>query len=451
MPLPPEVLKLKRKRHEEPVDLLYIQHEGPQPKRSSTGLKFQFERVPQDDAVASERAVDTHTGQANLGDHNVPRVPTVRATLPGEENEKAGVSTPQSSSISSLPIPTHNEHSTLFQKDSFKDFLNHSSPRADKARPAPRRFHLTPETMAQYHHRRAVNIRIHKRDTKRADNVPVFSERTQTILTPMDVDRKEQDQTKLDHDSAPTTLSSLEAQFGISNTTHPDPATPRKRPIISAAEKKRREATQETFYSAGTAPTTQQADLSSTQLEYEDLKLAFGLQRFAESQAKTSSPKPRLKVQPKPSPRRYNDRMADTTGIGTTGIMSMDVDAPVTPAIIPDSDSDYVIDTYIRKPAPASPTLPDGLLVIAPHEQEVWDAYGEDGEEDQGSGSDSEDSNAEDYYANEYPEDEVDEEDEYGGIREERASDEEWNGEEGFSDEEDGGVLGGMGKLRVGA
>lgn len=430
-------------------DALDIQHEGPQPKKSLTKLNFHFERVPQDHAIAPERVVSTSTNQTSLGHHNVLRVPTVRATLPGEEDETAGASAHRSSNTKNIPIPTHNERPTLLQKDSFKDFLSHPSPRADKARPAPRRFHLTPETMAQFHHRRATNIRIHKRDQKRIDNVPIFSERTQNLPKPMEADQKERDQMQLD--TATTSFPNLEAQLAVTNNTHPDPPTLRKRPITSATEKKRREATKWT--SATPAPTTQRADLSSTQLEYENLKLAFGLQHFAEEQAKISSPNSRLKVQPKPSPRRYNDRMASTS--------NMDVDAPLIPATIPtssDDDDDYVIDTYIRKPADPTiptPTLQHGLLVIRAEEEEIWEAYGDSTEEDQESGSDSEDSNAEDYYANEYPEDEVDEEDEfgrgaYGGIREE-GSDEEFDwGECGFSDEEDGGVMGAMGRLRVG-
>ena len=269
----------------------------------------------------------------------------------------------------------------------------------------------------------------------------------------MEVEQKEQDQIMFDHNTASTKSPNLEAPFSVSNITPIDPSSTRKRPISSAAETKRRQDTQKTR--AGTAAsTTRQADLSSIQLEYENLKLAFGLQQFAEEQAKTASPNLCLKVQPKPNPRRYNDRMAATTGTAST--TAMDLDTPVLPTIIPktiDSDDDYVIDTYIRKPANPTPSLQHGLLVIRADEEEIWHAYGDSAEEDQDSDSDSEDSNAEDYYANEYPEDEVDEEDEYGrgayGVIREEGSDEEWDGEEGFIDN-DGELLRRVQRLRVG-
>lgn len=99
---------------------------------------------------------------------------------------------------------------------------------------------------------------------------------------------------------------------------------------------------------------------------------------------------------------------------------------------------DYVYDTYIREPilpdAPA-PTGTVGTLVIAEEDEDWWN--GED-ESDKEFDTDDEDENAEDYYANDYPEDELDEDDEFGrDVYQKKfragSDDEEFNGD---SDEE---------------
>ena len=437
MLLPPEFLKLKRKRNEEPIELLCInaldnrsmccistnrdsldiQLEGPAQKKSFTELKFQFERVLQDDAVTHDPISNTSTTQTSLSSSHGPRVPIVRATLPGEEYQTAGASAPQSGSIQGCPIAIHNE-TPLFQNLSF-----HPKPRADQARLAPRKFHLTPETMSQFHHQRSKNIRAYKRGRENVDNAPVFSERSQNVEEAMELDQKEQGPMKLHHDTATSTLSRHEPQSDTANgnTAHPDPPAPRKRPITTDAEKKWRGENWKTRSPAlepDTAPLaielTQQADLASTQRIYESLKLARELQKFTEQQNRTttSPARPRiptsrthLKFQPIPNPRRYKDRMAETAGMEAEPTIV----EPAAPAQIPDDD-DYVLETYVRKVnANTEPTATDyshGIIVIKANESEIWEAFGEDEEEDEGP-SDSEDSNAEDHYANDYPEGEM--------------------------------------------
>jgi hypothetical protein len=115
------------------------------------------------------------------------------------------------------------------------------------------------------------------------------------------------------------------------------------------------------------------------------------------------------KHRPKAPAQRFADRHPDkAAALGiTNGDDAMDIDT-----------DEYVYDTYIREVImpDADGKLPEptgtvGLLVISEEDEDWWN--GED-ESDKEFDTDDEDENAEDYYANDYPEDELDEDDEFG-------------------------------------
>ncbi|KAG8627368.1 hypothetical protein KVT40_004851 [Elsinoe batatas] len=208
--------------------------------------------------------------------------------------------------------------------------------------------------------------------------------------------------------------------------------------------------------------------------------LSAKLSALAFEESGEAAPKPRVAVQPRPTPRRRREP------------------APAAP---PASDDDYVYDIYIRSaatpslpPAPTTPSFhsipsptthtplplptdstaprsltslptslasfspthsdPDVGYLILPDSSESSYFWSSDplatkptAHSDTSDEGDDEDSNAEGFYANEYPDDEVDGEDEMGrgayGFRHGRGSEDEdeygddgWGGRGGGSDED---------------
>ncbi|KAK3702228.1 hypothetical protein LTR37_015060 [Vermiconidia calcicola] len=180
-------------------------------------------------------------------------------------------------------------------------------------------------------------------------------------------------------------------------------------------------------------------------------------QSALEEVKRESTPKPKVVAQPKLSGAR--SREFHRQRVASNNKKDEDVD-------MESDDGDYVYDTYVLAPTPATASSRDagidvhpeeynsiGYLIITEADQTLWDAYLEESLQENASdkddNSDEEDENAEDYYGADYPEDEVDSEDEFGrnaygfmgrggGGGGGGADDEEWDEDTGkYSDDDD--------------
>ena len=354
----------------------------------------------------------------------------MRATLPGEEDLQ--IQRKERFQHDSAPKPNYDGSSALFQ-----DARLHSQASPVNRRTlAPRRFHLTKDSVSYSHQVRASRRGVLKHKKDLPENLPVFSERTKEFLSSL----------VLDTFSSSQDGEILQATAQHTTVTQEETASPVKRPNASEAEKQWRAQNWQKPARRPTAekppPRSQAAeDFLATQQEYETLKLAAELQKFALQQTTTqgaaiSSPLERqAKVKPKPQPDRHGH-----------GHDKHDPPDHRATADNQEDETEWIVETYVREanPAPAnaaSPTAANpyppagafGLLVIAEEDEPAWEVFGEDdggGSDASGDGSDSNGEThflfcvlhgadmigaiAEDYYANDYPEGDVNSDDEDG-------------------------------------
>ncbi|MCJ1434943.1 hypothetical protein MMC27_004313 [Xylographa pallens] len=413
MPLPPEFLKLKRKRNEELPDTLcpttVIQKEHRDPKRNFTDTAWQFRLVGDGRSLSSPVKSGSSAAHCKQDSKDTPQVPTVRATLPGEEDLK--VQRKDRFQHDSTPKPNYDRSSALFQDAPLQGQASQVSRRTL----GPRRFHLTKDSVSYSHQVRASKGGILKHKKNLPENLPVFSERTKEFLSSL----------LLDAFSSSQDGGLLQTTAQHTKVTQEETASPVKRPNASEAEKQWRA---QNWQKPVAKPPTEkppprpqaEEEFLATQQEYETLKLAAELQKFALQQtqgdAVSSHRERQAKARPKPPSGRHNH-----------GQEKHDLpDCPATKAN-PEDETDWIVETYVREanPAPAndvSPTAADsyppagafGLLVIAEEDEPAWEVFGEDDGGGSDVSSDGSDSNAEDYYANDYPEDDMHSDDEYG-------------------------------------
>ncbi|KAH0494257.1 hypothetical protein TgHK011_000883 [Trichoderma gracile] len=145
---------------------------------------------------------------------------------------------------------------------------------------------------------------------------------------------------------------------------------------------------------------------------------------------KKQAEKPRFR--PKAPEKRYQERHPDVAAAPDSPAVEM-ADTPMADASEEEGDdADWIIEEYVRIPAHTMGVnvLPSdvGLLVLDGEEENML-FYGPSQDEDDEYAEDDEDENAENYYTADYPEDEVDTEDEYDRhaymYRNANASDEE--------------------------
>ncbi|KFA63524.1 hypothetical protein S40285_00286 [Stachybotrys chlorohalonatus IBT 40285] len=176
----------------------------------------------------------------------------------------------------------------------------------------------------------------------------------------------------------------------------------------------------------------------------------IGANLQAMEQDKTQQSKSKLR--PKAPAKRYNERhpQSSQTQALTSADAGPDTAMTYTSSDDDSDDEDWVIDEYVRIPvtsmavdiAPAEV----GLLVIEGEEERIL-FYGSEQDEEEEMLEDDEDENAENYYTADYPEDEVETDDEFDRhaylYRNGNASDEEEfdNREYNDSDEDDDKIL----------
>ncbi|KAI0446115.1 hypothetical protein F4803DRAFT_79529 [Xylaria telfairii] len=144
-------------------------------------------------------------------------------------------------------------------------------------------------------------------------------------------------------------------------------------------------------------------------------QIGLNLQRAEEERREQEKPRTKtstpLKFKPKPPAKRYAERHPEEVQPPVDKEMA---DADVETS---ESDSEYIIETYVRVPASSMgdhvPPQSVGLLVFDA-EPDVEFFYGEDDESEDEWAEDEEDENAENYYTADYPDEEVASDDEFG-------------------------------------
>ncbi|KAJ6784423.1 hypothetical protein PWT90_07060 [Aphanocladium album] len=163
--------------------------------------------------------------------------------------------------------------------------------------------------------------------------------------------------------------------------------------------------------------------------------------RAAAAAAKTPASPSRFK--PKAPAKRYHERHPDVPAPGAA--MDTEGDTNMTDASEEEDgdDDDWVIEEYIRIPANsvAMDVSPSdvGFLVLDGEEESLL-FFGPQKDEDEDWDEDEEDENAENHYTADYPEDEVDSEDEFNRnayyFRNKNASDDEEYDQDEFDDDD---------------
>ncbi|MCJ1286346.1 hypothetical protein MMC26_005691 [Xylographa opegraphella] len=409
MPLPPEFLKLKRKRNEELPDTLFIQKEHRDPKRNFTDTAWQFRLVGGARSISSSVKPESIAAHYTQTSKATPQVPIVRATLPGEEDLK--IKRKEHYRHDSAPRPDYDRSSALFQDVSVESQALQVTRKAI----GPRRFHLTKDSVSYTHQVRATKQGILKHKKNVHANLPVFSEQTKELLSVLvsDTSSLNQDTEIIRVTAQHTKVAQVETKSSI------------KRPNVSAVEKQWRARNWQKQVQRPTSekplPRAQaEEEFLATQREYETLKLAAELQKFALQQTQgdtvSNHVERQAKVKPKPLSGRHVHGPIDHGLLDSRATEGNQ-----------ENETEWIVETYVReaKPAPANSVSPSavdsytpasdfGLLVIPEEDEPAWEVFGEDEGGDSDLSSDGSDSNAEDYYANDYPEDEINSDDEYG-------------------------------------
>ncbi|KAA6413702.1 MAG: hypothetical protein FRX48_02063 [Lasallia pustulata] len=423
MSLPPEHITIKRRRDDDPVDFLYIQKEQQHKKRRFTD--FVFRRITENEghnrgtsaqALVSQRT-NRQTQRTSSG-YPLPQVPTVRASLPGEEDQVKQHTRSTARAVENVPDPS----SLVQQTPESDDTLPASSTPAVE----PRRFHLTKSASSLSLRHQTPSSAIQKHKKSRRDDLAVFVEKSKDKSRPKtprgNSAVSSQRQSRKTGDSMPPSAA-VQLEEG----------RPRKRPNVSAAERKWR-AEHSGDRTLTRAPKEVPARIGRTihdppnTWDYNSIELAEQLHQVALQESGCTNgtsvaagsvlSSPNAKIKPKAPPPRYDERQPQThVDVADATEAEHDVE----------DDKDYVYDTYVRQVAPSSKVVPTssmdhseeldsgkiaGILVINQEDQEVWESYGVDDESDKDWNSEEEDENAEDYYANDYPEDEVTSDDE---------------------------------------
>ncbi|KAK5168522.1 hypothetical protein LTR04_006553 [Oleoguttula sp. CCFEE 6159] len=459
MSLPPETVRIKRKKNEDPVDDLYLeQHRD---KRCTTEQQYAYRRQGNDLGLQAQSGLSPlQTEAGEYLQHATSQLragpPTIRTTLPGEENLPP--QRQQAAAHGHCPPAQVGSEEPSSQ-------LNRASPtklQDPVTATFPRRFHLSKPTST-------VPISnptngVQKRRKGQRQDVATFIEKSSLssyARTPA----------KRAAGRKPEAAPAMESQIiqDAMEAMRTASSAPRKRPNASAVEKhwraeglKRREQDQ------GKEPEASQpnggARSGKTEMDRPPASLVDSLQRFTLDELQRTqcplpealSPRPptKLRAQPKSNIQRYRDRHPSAPG---PSVQAGDMDVDMV------DDADYVYDTYVRyRPSASASSVIDGfdgsadgkafgLLVITEEDQSVWETYIEEEEEsDKDWNSEEEDENAEDYHGADYPEDEVASDDEHGRAaytyRRGASDDEEWDSETGahsseHEDDDGEGVL----------
>ena len=352
-----------------------IQKEHRDPKRSFTDTAWHFRRVSDVPSLSSSPRSATRAACHKQDNTHLPQVPTVRATLPGEEHLR--IQTREYNQRHNTSRSDHDKISVLFQHVSTQ---SHD----DKVKLVPRRFHLTKDSISYSRQVQASKGGILKHRKGVPETLPIFSERTKEFLSGILLDKESSSQGREEPQEAPKPLL--------------------RRPNASATEKKWRDQNWKKPFqqpAAAEVPVKLQAkeEFLAIQRDYETLKLAAELQKFALEQTEgdvileqhVRCAKLRSKQPPNSQAHdQSHDSLPDDHA--TNGNQ--------------EDESDWIVETYVRKanPVPADDanmkiTDPQkervdfGLLVIPEEDEPAWEIFADEEPGDSDEGSESSDSN----------------------------------------------------------
>ncbi|KIV89166.1 hypothetical protein PV10_08757 [Exophiala mesophila] len=380
--LAPDRISIKRRREEEPVDTLYLEHAtAPDQKKRIT--EFYFKRV-RDYVIApvSQQPQPSHAPPVASSSSGIP---TVRWTSPGDDvrdmarlkaSMKERAALPENGDGGKRPVAGSSAPS-----GSMTSAKVVSPPPAEQAA-QHRRFHLA-------RHLFSTSSALHSAAPRTQNSsirppIATFIERqipnSVSGTNGTAVDRvvhvpQEDPQVSSPLESQPPDLNTLQVSKRSALNTFVTARKPSERTGTSIRDN----------------PNTWDHD--SDQLANELAALAMELDP---EMAALQPPMPAIKSESETTNSRDHNRM--------------DLDG----------DDDYVFETYIRvlqTEDGIAMDLPDlaeanfGVLVIDQEDEELWNKYVDSDQEDDW---DEEDSNAEDNPSNDYPEDEVSSDDEYG-------------------------------------
>ncbi|KAI9691545.1 MAG: hypothetical protein M1822_007616 [Bathelium mastoideum] len=400
MSIPPQIIRVKRKIIEEPLDALYFESNSEashDAKRPFTDYAFKLlhRKLP----AGPTNSVKHNTATAS---NNAPaQVPKLRGETLLPEDDK------------------------LTQQA--RDWTQGA--RSSKTI-QPRRFHLSRAAKKDIETVLRARQQNNNKVTKHPwPNTPVFAE-LRTLRSPSKQERLQkqviqtnemQDQQMIDE--------ALQAHQNVSSQKKPRTRDGSKR---DEQQQRQDEPMQETVE---VDPSVLRI-FAEMQEEYEN-----GVTSDSESENKSRAPKTRFK--PKVPAQRYREQPKQVVQPSEQDD-SMKIDAS--------RDNDYVYDTYIRyrtdltqwqvgHESPENGTY--GILVIDEDDQPLWEEFIDDEEgSEKDWNSEDEDENAEDFYGADYPEEEVDVDDEYDtgayNYRYNASDDEQYDSETiAWSDEEE--------------
>ncbi|KIW50297.1 hypothetical protein PV05_11898 [Exophiala xenobiotica] len=370
MPLP-ERISIKRRRSQEPVESLHLDHGAVRDKKRRA-TDFYFQRL-RDETIAPSSLRERPTQIPQPAKSSASTIPGIRWTAPGDDKKDF-------EKLKADLKAKEDAEATLDNKQTVVDTGSRSAPATPISKEklqAARRFHLT----------RHLNSGL-------SPNAPVGIRKQKTSIRPPLATFVERRGATFSHEENPLYRGKpVDKVLDVSQTEAPEDA---KQPDLETLQASKRHATS-TFLQNGSKavrkgtsikdhPSTW--DHESDQLADELASLAMELDPIAKQEAELEK-----LAAARPEPK-------DT-------VMSLH-----------EREDDYIYETYVRVPyeeeATHSLRLSDnniGLLVIDEEDEDLWQKY-VDSDED--TDWDDEDSNAEDNPANDYPEDEVSSDDEYG-------------------------------------
>ncbi|PNY27514.1 Uncharacterized protein TCAP_02561 [Tolypocladium capitatum] len=397
MSIPPQLIRVKRKRVVEETPVTFLQFDGSQKRHRSGHWAYQ-RRDPK--VVPTPRA---------LGDR-----PVIHVSRPRPEGASP---------------PTERLHKAQSSVDSVVS--RSSSQATTSGLPEPRRFHVSRSTLAASRGQAPKAAGVSKKERYAP---AIFVERSRQ--------RK-----------APRPRRSLAALQTAAQQLHHEP---RKEDGVSSdaveqKQLKRPGTTKKAPDPQIDAPTRAPLPASLMNRHNEDMdKIALDMNQWVldeiganlHSMEQEKQQSAKAKFKPKAPIKRYQERHPE---LAPAPQADEPMGVTMSDATEDEGDDDeWIIEEYVRIPANtvALDVSPSdiGVLVLDDEEEDLL-FFGPSPDEDDNLDEDDEDENAENHYAADYPEDEVESDDEYGrqpyGYRNGNASDDEEFGNVHYSNDED--------------
>ncbi|KND94942.1 hypothetical protein TOPH_00508 [Tolypocladium ophioglossoides CBS 100239] len=396
MSIPPQLIRVKRKRVVEETPVTFLQFDGSQKRHRSRHWAYQ-RRDPE-------------------------VVPTPKAL---SDKPVIHVSRPQDASP-----PTKKHHGA---QSSLESIVSRSSSQTAKSGlPEPRRFHVSRSTLAASRSQAPKAVGISKKERY---TPAIFVERSRKKKTP----------------KPRRSLAALQAAAQqLQDESRKDDQVPSN--AVEQKQLKRPSTTKKARDAQKDAPTRAPLPASLMNRHNEDMdKIALDMNQWVlneiganlHSMEQEKEQSGKAKFKPKAPTKRYQERHPELAP-------APQADEPMD-VIMSDAsedegdDNEWIIEEYVRIPANtvALDVSPSdiGVLVLDDEEENML-FFGPSPDEDDDLDEDDEDENAENHYTADYPEDEVESDDEYGrrpyGYRNGNASDDEEFGDVHYSDNEDG-------------